>query len=352
VSNGLPVIGTWPGHGGVAHFTPASLPAAIAAFRSPAFIVRDGPAGVAGVGVGGTLQVEYAATGYPCLGVLSPLYPEWLGDRSFLEMHGLRFPYVTGAMARGIASESLVIEMARAGMLGFFGAGGLSPARVEQALATLTESLGDRLPWGCNLIHSPQEPALESIIVGLLLRYQVRRVEASAFMSLTPAVVRYAFSGVTRDATGQIQRANHVFAKISRPEVAQHFMAPPPVAMLDALVQAGELTATEAALARLLPVAEDITVESDSGGHTDNRPLGSLFPTIASCATRSRPRAGTPPRSASERPVALALRNRWRPPLPWAPPIVLTGSVNRGCVEAGVSADVKAMSWRWPNWPT
>jgi trans-AT polyketide synthase/acyltransferase/oxidoreductase domain-containing protein len=352
VSNGLPVIGTWPGHGGVAHFTPASLPAAIAAFRSPAFIVRDGPAGVAGVGVGGTLQVEYAATGYPCLGVLSPLYPEWLGDRSFLEMHGLRFPYVTGAMARGIASESLVIEMARAGMLGFFGAGGLSPARVEQALATLTESLGDRLPWGCNLIHSPQEPALESIIVGLLLRYQVRRVEASAFMSLTPAVVRYAFSGVTRDATGQIQRANHVFAKISRPEVAQHFMAPPPVAMLDALVQAGELTATEAALARLLPVAEDITVESDSGGHTDNRPLGSLFPTISQLRdelvaqhgyTRNiRVGAagglGTPESVASAFAHGRRLRAyRFSQPRAASKPASLR--MSRRC-------------WRWPNWPT
>ena len=50
-------------------------------------------------------------------------------------------------MARGIASEALVIEMARAGMLGFFGAGGLSPARVEQALVTLTETLGTALPF-------------------------------------------------------------------------------------------------------------------------------------------------------------------------------------------------------------
>lgn len=246
MNNGLPVIGTWSGQGGATHFTPANLPAAIAAFRSPAFIVRDGLDGVVGVGVSGTFQAQQAM-GYPCLGILPPLYPEWLGDRGFLEMHGLRFPYVAGAMARGIASETLVIELAHAGMLGFFGAGGLSPARVEQALATLTEALGDRLPWGCNLIHSPQEPALENIIVGLLLRYQVRRVEASAFMALTPAVVRYAFSGVTRNAAGQIQRINHVFAKISRPEVAQHFMAPPPQAMLDALVQTGELTADEAA---------------------------------------------------------------------------------------------------------
>jgi trans-AT polyketide synthase/acyltransferase/oxidoreductase domain-containing protein len=94
--------------------------------------------------VGGSFQApgrRLSLSGRP-----AALYPEWLGDRGFLEMHGLRFPYVAGAMARGIASEALVIEMARAGMLGFFGAGGLSPARVEQALATLTEA-----PWatGC-----------------------------------------------------------------------------------------------------------------------------------------------------------------------------------------------------------
>lgn len=342
MNNGLPVIGTWSGDSGAVHFTPASLPAAIAAFRSPAFIVRDRPAGVVGVGVAGSLQAQQAA-GYPCLGILPPLYPEWLGDRAFLEVHGLRFPYVAGAMARGIASEALVIEMARAGMLGFFGAGGLNPARVEQALATLTESLGDRLPWGCNLIHSPQEPALENIIVGLLLRYQVRRVEASAFMALTPAVVRYAFSGVTRDAAGQIQRINHVFAKISRPEVAQHFMAPPPQALLDALVREGELTAAEAALARLLPVAEDITVESDSGGHTDNRPLGSLFPTITQL------RDDLVARHGYTRPIRVGAAGGLGTPeavagaFAMGAAYVLTGSVNQSCIEAGVSADAKAL---------
>ncbi len=175
--NELPVIGAWSSLGGVAQLTDDSLPAAIAAFRSPAFIVRDGPTGRVGVGVGGSFEPGANGSGYPCLGVLPALYPEWLGDRAFLEVHGLRFPYVAGAMARGIASEALVIEMARAGMLGFFGAGGLSPARVEQALVTLTEALGATvhapLPWGCNLIHSPQEPELESRIVALFLHYKV-----------------------------------------------------------------------------------------------------------------------------------------------------------------------------------
>ena len=36
--------------------------------------------------------------------LLPPLYPEWLGGRSFTEAHGLRFPYVAGAMANGIAT--------------------------------------------------------------------------------------------------------------------------------------------------------------------------------------------------------------------------------------------------------
>jgi trans-AT polyketide synthase, acyltransferase and oxidoreductase domains len=350
LNNGLSVIGEWSSLGGVAHLTEKSLPAGIAAFRSPAFVVRDGPSGRVGVGVGGGFVPDSGAagarlngSGYPCLGILPALYPEWLGDRAFLEQHGLRFPYVAGAMARGIASEALVIAMARAGMLGFFGAGGLSPARVEQALVTLTETLGTALPWGCNLIHSPQEPDLESRIVALFLRYQVRRVEASAFMALTPAVVRYAFHGVTRDAAGQIQRANHVFAKISRPEVAQHFMAPPPQALLDALVQSGELTADEATLARLLPVAEDVTVESDSGGHTDNRPLGSLFPTIAQLRDElvalhgfTRPiRVGAAGGLGTPESVAAAFA--------LGAAYVLTGSVNQSCREAGVSDDAKVL---------
>jgi trans-AT polyketide synthase, acyltransferase and oxidoreductase domains len=334
--------------GGTAHFAPVELRQAIACYRSPAFVIREHAAGRVGVGLDGTLQMAQNGAGeapgsYPCLGVLPALYPEWLGDRAFLEAHGVRFPYVAGAMARGIASEALVVEMARAGMLGFFGAGGLGLGRVEAALATLQETLGDRQPWGCNLIHSPQEPELENQLAALLLRRGVRRVEASAFMSLTPAVVRYAFAGVTRDGAGRIQRENHLFAKISRPEVAQHFMSPPPQAMLDALVQAGELTASEATLARELPVAEEITVESDSGGHTDNRPLGSLFPTIAQLRDELTARFGY------TRPIRVGAAGGLGTPNAVAAAFglgaayVLTGSVNQSCREAGVSDDAKAL---------
>ncbi|MEM9696388.1 MAG: 2-nitropropane dioxygenase, partial [Myxococcota bacterium] len=182
-------------------------------------------------------------TKYVVAGVLPPLYPEWLGCRSFLDVHRTRFAYVAGAMANGIATVELVVAMAEAGMLGFFGSAGLSLARVEAAIDQLIQRLGTTdLPWGSNLIHSPNEPALEQAVVDLYLARQVRRVSASAFMNLTPSVVQYACRGLYVDATGQLRRRNFVFAKISRPETARAFLSPPPAAMVEQLVRDGRLS--------------------------------------------------------------------------------------------------------------
>jgi trans-AT polyketide synthase/acyltransferase/oxidoreductase domain-containing protein len=321
-----------------ATFSPAGLAAAAARFRETAHVVQraDGAVGVAfdgGPDPAGALAWR---------GSLPPLWPEWLGDRSFNEVHGTRFPYIAGAMANGIATTALVEAMADVGALGFFGAAGLPPERVSAALDRLGASLGTRRPWGANLIHSPNEPDLEEAVAALFLAHDVRRVSASAYMGLTRPLVRYAFTGV-REEGGRIVRRNHVFAKISRPEVARHMLAPPPPALLDALVARGELTADEARLARHLPVAEDITVESDSGGHTDNRPLGALFPTIARVRDQlarehgyTRPiRVGAAGGLGSPEAVAAAFG--------MGAAYVLTGSVNQACVEAGLSEDGKAL---------
>jgi trans-AT polyketide synthase/acyltransferase/oxidoreductase domain-containing protein len=274
---------------------------------------------------------------------LPPLYPEWLGDRSFTETHGVRFPYVTGEMANGIATTRMVVAMARAEMLGFFGAAGLGPARVERAVHELVTELGDRASWGVNLIHSPNEPELEERVAGLLVGHGVRRVSASAFMSLTPAVVRCAATGLRVDPAGRIIRHTHVFAKISRSEVAEQFMSPPPPEILTALVARGDLTQTEAALAARLPVAEDITVEADSGGHTDNRPLVTLLPVILGLRDALAARHGF------ARPIRVGASGGLGTPQAVAAAFalgaayVLTGSVNQVAVESGLSEDAKAM---------
>ena len=84
------------------------------------------------------------------LGTLPPLYPEWLGDRDFGEAHGVRFPYVAGEMARGIATTRMVIAMARAEMLGIFGAAGLDIATIERAVHELTAALGGAIAPGAS----------------------------------------------------------------------------------------------------------------------------------------------------------------------------------------------------------
>lgn len=337
-----PVAGFVPGSE-LPSFSPEALAAASLRFREPAFVVRDGAAGPLGLAFGGESRAEAAGARYPVLGRLPAVYPEWLGERAFCEAHGVRFAYVAGEMANGIATPALVMAMARAGMLGFFGAAGLSPARVEAAITELQATLGDELPWGTNLIHSPAEPDVENAVATLYIQRGVKRVCASAFMSLTPAVVRLAATGLRQDASGRVQRRHHVFAKISRPEVAEAFMSPAPEALLEPLVRAGHLTRDEAALARSVPVATDITVESDSGGHTDNRPLGSLFPVIASLRDRLTQKHGF------AEPLRLGAAGGLGTPQAVAAAFgmgaayVVTGSVNQSALEAGLSPEGKAL---------
>ncbi len=319
------------------------LVGAAARLRDAAHIVREPGGGRLGVAFGGALHPGGCAPGEVAwLGTLPPLYPEWLGDRSFNETHGTRFPYIAGAMANGIGSTAIVIAMAHAGMLGFFGAAGLEPARIEAAIDEVQRAVGDK-PYGFNLIHSPQEPALEAAVVDLYLRRGVPRVSAAAYMGLTAPLVRYAAAGLFRNADGSIGRRTHIFAKISRAEVARRFLTPAPAELLQALVSRGELTPLQAELAAQVPLAEDVTMESDSGGHTDNRPLGSLLPTIQAVRDElvrvhryTRPiRVGAAGGMGTPGAVAGAFA--------MGAAYVLIGSVNQSSVEAGVSPRAKEM---------
>ena len=171
----------------------------------------------------------------PLLAYAAPQRPESLGDASFCADHRLRYPYAAGAMANGIASEAVVCAMAKAGMLSFFGSAGLTPERVEQAIDRITGELEDQ-SFGINLIHSPNEPDLEAAIVDLFLRRGIRLVEASAFLQITLAVVRYRVHGIHRDPAGAVVAPNRIVAKVSREELAAKFFSPPPGKHLAKLV--------------------------------------------------------------------------------------------------------------------
>ena len=235
-----PVVGGWLPGTAPAAFAPEDIAHILQYVRHPVHVVREAATGHLGLAMGGHL-VDAAASDVSVVGTLPPVYPEWLGDREFCEAHGTRFPYVTGAMANGIATPALVATMAEVGMLGFFGAGGLSYAAVEAGLADIQARLAGRtgLAWGANLIHSPNEVALETRVAELFIAREVHTVEASAFLKLTPAVVHYALSGLSTDPAGAIIRKNHVMAKISRPETARLFMEPAPAALVSPLEASG-----------------------------------------------------------------------------------------------------------------
>ncbi|ORT47212.1 PfaD family polyunsaturated fatty acid/polyketide biosynthesis protein [Frankia sp. KB5] len=282
------------------------------------------------------------AAGATVLAVAPPARPERLGAASFLTDYGVRQPYMTGAMANGIASPELVVAMARAGFLATYGAAGVLPDRIDDALGRIRRELGPA-PFACNLIHSPNELELERAILAACLRHGVTCVEASAFLELTPQIVAYRAAGLRPGGAGGVHVGHRVVAKVSRGEVAELFLRPAPDALLRPLVADGTLTAEQAALARTVPMADDITVEADSGGHTDRRPLPVLLPEIIAVRDRIAAELGyrRPPRVGAAGGIgtpsavfaAFALGAAY----------VVTGSVNQACVESGQSAAARAL---------
>lgn len=308
----------------------------------PVFIVDQD--GKLAIGEGGTVVFEEEGPdgALPLRGYAPAISLRDLGDRSFCRDLGIRYPYIAGAMANGIASATMVEAMANAGMLGFFGAAGLSLQEVEKNIVRISQNVGTK-PFGSNLIHSPNEQDLESAIVDLYLKHDVRLVSASAYLGLTPHVVRYRLHGIHRDRQGRVVTPNRVVAKVSRVEVATRFFSPAPDAILRELVHQGHLAPEQAELARRVPVAQELTAEADSGGHTDNRPAVSLLPTMLALRDRLQQqfeydvplRVGAAGGVATPASAAAAFA--------MGAAYILTGSVNQSCVESGTSDAVRKM---------
>jgi PfaD family protein len=289
-------------------------------------------------------NIGLVAGGKPCLtgtgpevmGLAPALTMNMLGDPSFRKTYGTRYAYCAGAMANGISSEEMVIALGKGGLMGSFGAGGVSPSRIETAIQKIKAALTEG-PYAFNLLNSPNEPMLEARVVELYLSLQVRVVEASAYLALTAPLVQYRVAGLSQGVHGEVLIGNRIIAKLSRLEMAQRFLDPAPADLLAQLVQANKITALQAELAQKIPMADDITVEADSGGHTDNRPLVCMLP--AFIALRDQVQAirqyaqpvrigaaggiGTPEAALAAFTLGAAY--------------VVTGSVNQSCVESGAS---------------
>ncbi|WP_029002381.1 ACP S-malonyltransferase [Azorhizobium doebereinerae] len=263
-----------------------------------------------------------------------------LGSRAFRAAFGVRHAYLAGGMYQGIASTDVVVRMAQAGLLGFFGSGGLRLPAIEAAVRDIQARIPAGAPYGINFIANTHFPEQEEALADLLLKLGVPLIEASAFMQVTPALVRYRLKGLARDG-GSIHAGNRILAKVSRPDVAEFFLSPPPEAILTRLLASGAVTAEEAALGRATPMADAVCVEADSGGHTDQGMPLTLLPAILKVRDRC---AALTPRFG---PVHVGAAGGVGTPEAAAAMFVmgadfiLTGSINQSTVEAATSDVVK-----------
>ena len=294
----------------------------------------------AGVCIAEDLTDANSGTNLPLLAHAQPMQVGQFGDPEFMRSYGLNMAYMTGAMANGIASEELVIAAGNAGLLGSFGAAGLVPSRIEEAINKIQQALPNG-PYAFNLIHSPSEDAIERGAVDMFLKHGVTTVEASAFLGLTPNIVRYRAAGLRRNEQNQLVINNRVIAKISRTEVASKFMAPAPDVILRKLVEEGSITEEQAQLAAQVPMADDITVEADSGGHTDNRPLVSLLPAILTLAEQFQRKYGYAQSIRIGAAGGIGTPASALAAFMMGAAYVVTGSVNQSCLEAAASKHSK-----------
>jgi PfaD family protein len=253
-----------------------------------------------------------------------------------MQTRGTRYPYYAGAMANGISSVDMVIALGRAGLMGSFGSAGLAPSRIEAAIHAIQQALPDG-PFAINLIYSPNEPNLERKLAEMYIKLGVNLIEASAYMDLTYALVHFRVAGLSCASDGSVLIGNKIIAKISRKEVARKFMLPAPEDLLRQLLADGKITQEQAELARQVPMADDITVEADSGGHTDNRPLVGLIPTMLAVRDEVQAKMNYP------QPIRIGAGGGISTPVAalaafmMGAAYVVTGSVNQACVESGAS---------------
>ena len=268
------------------------------------------------------------------------LSPQSLGNPDFRRDYNLKYNYLCGAMYKGISSVDMVVALGKADLMGFLGTGGMGLGEVDRSIVEIKRQLNHKPNYGVNLLNNPENPDKEMKLVELYLKHEVRYVEAAAYFKMSPALVRYRLQGI-RQQDGRVYSVNHVLAKVSRPEVAQEFMQPPPESIVTALLHDGYITSEQAKLSQHIAMAQDICVEADSGGHTDMGNAYVLMPAINSLRHTMNAKyhyqdplrigaaggIGTPESAAA----AIML----------GADFIVTGSINQCTVESGTSTVVK-----------
>jgi trans-AT polyketide synthase/acyltransferase/oxidoreductase domain-containing protein len=255
-----------------------------------------------------------------------------LGSAEFRANYQVDYAYVAGSMYRGISSEKMVASLSQSRILSFLGIGGMPVHECRMALERLSAGMHSQAMFGANML-AMHDQELEWQYAIALAEFAVPVVEASGYAFPTEPLVYVRAKMATR--------TQRLIAKLSRIEVADWFLRPPPERLLQALIRKGRISPDEARAATHRPIADDICVEADSGGHTDRRNPLVILPRIRQLAVSRRDLLGKPPcvglAGGIGTPAAIIAA------LCLGADFVLTGSINQCTVEAGMSSAAKAL---------
>ncbi len=203
-----------------------------------------------------------------------------LGSSLFQKRYRCRLSYFSGSMYRGLASERLVVAMAKSGFLSFFGSAGFSSEELELHIKSIQSQIESDSPYGMCLIANINHPEEEFKHVELFIKYKIPVIEAAAFSAPTVSLVYCRSKGLTKTAQSQIKSPRRIIAKCSRVEVAGMFLTPAPMEIIEKLLSSKMITEEEAKLSQLIPLVDDLAIEADSGGHTDQGVAFALVPSM------------------------------------------------------------------------
>ncbi len=263
------------------------------------------------------------------------------GDDDFKKDYGIKYAYVAGGIHHGISSPDFVIRMAKAGLVAYFGTGGLAISQIESAIKQIQSSISEREGYGVSVICNNNHPDTENAIVDLLLEYQVQNVEVVDCIQATAALLRYRLKGLSRQPNGDVVSAHRILARVTHPEVATLFLSPAPERLVNKLLAEKKITPQQAELAARVPLADDICIESNSGWHSDNGTAQVLLPVVLKLrdemqtthAYRRKVRVGSADGIGTPSAVAAAFL--------LGADFVLTDTLNQCSVEARLSEPAK-----------
>lgn len=276
----------------------------------------------------------------PLSSIPESLKPEQLGNPVFQKRYKCRLSYVTGSMYRAISSVKLVVAMGQTGLLSFFGSAGFRAEELKPLIQDIQTQLGPDKPYGMCLIYNFNNSEEEMAVADVFINNHVPVIEAAAYATITSPLVYCRAKGL-RMEEGRIIVPRRIIAKCSRLESARLFLSPPPKELLEELVVLGRISFEEAELAKRLPIVDDIAVESDSGGHTDQGVAFSLVPAIVALKNELKKKYGYQEEILIGCGGGLGTPEAVASAFMLGADFIFTGSINQCTVQSGVPDVVK-----------